>query len=153
MWAWGSRSIGASMFASTTSTCSGCWLDSQKSELPQRRQKDRVPCSEERNRTSSACPSSRVSWLRATANQVTNAAPWLRRHIEQWQCPQKRVGRPTLKRMAPQKQDPQTRGSGTAPPPPPDERARGGRRRSGYPRRAARALLGAHPAGEDLEQV
>jgi hypothetical protein len=39
---------------------------------------------------------------------VTNAAPLLRWHIEQWQCPQNSVGRSTSKRTAPQKQEPET---------------------------------------------
>jgi hypothetical protein len=39
---------------------------------------------------------------------VTKAAPWLRRHIEQWQWTQKRVGRSTSNRTAPQRQEPGT---------------------------------------------
>jgi hypothetical protein len=39
---------------------------------------------------------------------VTKAAPWLRRHIEQWQWTQKRVGSSTSNRTAPQRQEPGT---------------------------------------------
>jgi hypothetical protein len=41
-------------------------------------------------------------------NHVTKAAPWLRRHIEQWQCAQKSVGGVTRKRIAPHRQAPMT---------------------------------------------
>ena len=97
------------MLASVTSMRSGWREFSEKSGLPQRPQNDRVPWSDERWRISVEASWSR-SWPLSTANQVTNAAPLLRRHIEQWQWPQNSVGSSISKRTAPQKQEPLTVG-------------------------------------------
>ena len=43
-----------------------------------------------------------------TAVQVTKLAPWGRRHIEQWQCPQNKVGNSISNATEPQKQLPDT---------------------------------------------
>src|SRR5262249_32488315 len=119
---------------------SGWRLDSQKSELPQRPQKDRVPWSDERKRTSPVSPVSRWNWLRGTENQVTKAAPWLRWHIVQWQWPQKSVGSAMRKRIAPHKQDPATRVSDMAPPTPEREGRRGARVGGPYQAPARRGI-------------
>ncbi len=90
------------------STRSGWWFDSQKRELPQYRQNERVPCSEDRWTTRSSCPVSIASCSRGTPNQVTKATPWLRWHIVQWQWPQKRLGSSTRTSTRPQRHEPET---------------------------------------------
>ena len=67
---------------------SGWVVDSQKSELPQRSQNERVPWSDEAWRTSRSPPSRILKRLNGTESQVTKPAPWMRRHIEQWQWAQ-----------------------------------------------------------------
>src|SRR5207247_2232809 len=53
---------------------SGWRVDSQKSELPQRLQNDRVPWSDERNRASSASPDSSTNCARPPAPGPTRPA-------------------------------------------------------------------------------
>ena len=96
------------MLASTTSIVSGCFVDSQKSVLPHTPQNDRAPWSEETWRTSCSAPFTTASRFFSMPNQVTKPAPWLRRHMVQWQWAQKVVGGVASKRTAPQKQEPAT---------------------------------------------
>ncbi len=96
------------MLASTMSMWSTCVVDSQKRVLPQWLQKLRVPWSEDANRTSSDFPDSSANCSFGARNHVTKPAPWMRRHMEQWQWPQKSVGSWIVKRTAPQKQLPAT---------------------------------------------
>src|SRR5262245_24642889 len=106
MWACGVMSTGGSKLARTMSIWSGWWVDSQNRLLPQVLQKLRVPWSEERKRISCGSPASSLNCAFGTATQVTKPAPWLRRHIEQWQCAQNMAGGLTANRIAPQKHPP-----------------------------------------------
>jgi hypothetical protein len=48
-----------------------------------------------------------------TENQVTKPAPWLRRHIVQWQCAQKRLGIEASNFTRPHRHAPETGAPGS----------------------------------------
>src|SRR5262245_34671492 len=67
----GARSIGPSSVPSGMSVRSGWASFSQKSDVPQRRQNERLPCSDDMKRTRSSAPLSSVTAWRGTESQVT----------------------------------------------------------------------------------
>ncbi len=78
----------------------------QKHWLPRFLRKLLVPFSELWNRVMYYSPDVTLKRSGETAVQVTKLAPWRRRHIEQWQCPQNIVGNSISNFTAPQKQLP-----------------------------------------------
>ena len=88
-----------------TSISFGYSSDSNVSWVPQRGQKLREACSDERNRAGSPCSS---KLARGTVSQATNGAPVVPRQIVQWQQVSFETGPALAYLTNPQKQPPAT---------------------------------------------